>query len=366
MCIQMASSFRKATKGKVPDVTGTRISVENSQLLISTGAPDFDSVIVEDPSGSYAKLLSKLFLAEGIAVGHPLFVASKTMDPGQLVREMPSPVSNTSHEKIKIPQEPEKDSDLKIAWRYQNIPTTGQESRLPTLQFGHHFDLSRTVDPEIIQVSKPTLWSDIDTKIESKYEHLPAFYSSLLSSINETISVQSCWVSGPAKPADQQRPHTVLRLVIHSLGSPQWTQEASHLPAMLYAIRAIVRAACAVCLITLPAHLLEDVVVARCCHLADYCVQPSPAHHIEGKVAPLLSGMDGVFRILHLAAINTLMPFKPATLDLGFKVRRKKFSIEKLQLPPELTESAEREQDDVGAPSGVVGCGSARSTKLDF
>lgn len=41
----MASSFRKATKSKAPDIVGTRISVENSQLLVSTGAPAFDAVI---------------------------------------------------------------------------------------------------------------------------------------------------------------------------------------------------------------------------------------------------------------------------------------------------------------------------------
>jgi hypothetical protein len=48
----------------------------------------FFIIIEEDPSGSYAKLMAKLFLAEGVAVGHPLFVASQDMDPAQMVNTL--------------------------------------------------------------------------------------------------------------------------------------------------------------------------------------------------------------------------------------------------------------------------------------
>jgi hypothetical protein len=41
----MSGGFKKNIRIKAPDIVGTKISVENAQLLVSTGAPDFDSVI---------------------------------------------------------------------------------------------------------------------------------------------------------------------------------------------------------------------------------------------------------------------------------------------------------------------------------
>lgn len=121
--------------------------------------------------------------------------------------------------------------------------------------------------------------------------------------------------------------------------------------------------------------------------MSDYCIYPQPAVHVDGKVNPLLTGHNGVFKILKLPVINSLAPYKPETFDLGFKVRRKKFCIEvcnyyifaskiiighhirqKLQLPPEIAESEEREQDDIVGPKvrNDLGCGSASNKKLDF
>lgn len=62
--------------------------------------------------------------------------------------------------------------------------------------------------------------------------------------------------------------------------------------------------------------------------MSDYCIYPQPAVHVDGKVNPLLTGHNGVFKILKLPVINSLAPYKPETFDLGFKVRRKKFCIE--------------------------------------
>lgn len=53
----MSGGFKKNIRIKAPDIVGTKISVENAQLLVSTGAPDFDSVIGMQ---SYAKLFTML------------------------------------------------------------------------------------------------------------------------------------------------------------------------------------------------------------------------------------------------------------------------------------------------------------------
>lgn len=49
---------------------------------------------------------------------------------------------------------------------------------------------------------------------------------------------------------------------------------------------------------------------------------------------PLFKDYHGLLHITKLTALNSLVPFVPPSLDLAFKLRRKKFIIEKLHLPP--------------------------------
>jgi elongator complex protein 4 len=80
---------------------------------------------------------------------------------------------------------------------------------------------------------------------------------------------------------------------------------------------------------------------------------------------PAFKEYNGLLNIRKIAAVNTLAPFTPETRDLAFKLRRKKFIIEKLHLPPELQEASEqqREINDI-VPS--LSCGSASRNKLNF
>ena len=50
--------------------------------------------------------------------------------------------------------------------------------------------------------------------------------------------------------------------------------------------------------------------------------------------------------------MNSLTRFTPSTFDLAFKLRRKRFTVEKLHLPPDLAETAEREQDETSQSKG--------------
>jgi hypothetical protein len=75
---------------------------------------------------------------------------------------LPPPVSSSASEdsaKSKAPQE----TDLKIAWRYQHLPS-GQEAISSPLQFGHHFHLSKKLGPDGAQTVNATLWSGEQTK----------------------------------------------------------------------------------------------------------------------------------------------------------------------------------------------------------
>ena len=51
----------------------------------------------------------------------------------------------------------------------------------------------------------------------------------------------------------------LLRIAILSLGSPLWAQNSSDLPLFCYCLRAMLRSAYAVCLITVPSHLCQVI-----------------------------------------------------------------------------------------------------------
>jgi hypothetical protein len=44
----LQTSFQKKTKSKVPYIPGSRPSIQNAQLLISSGVPSFDYVMGND------------------------------------------------------------------------------------------------------------------------------------------------------------------------------------------------------------------------------------------------------------------------------------------------------------------------------
>ncbi|XP_076626191.1 elongator complex protein 4 isoform X2 [Colletes latitarsis] len=74
---------------RFPFIPGTKPSIKNSQLLISTGIPSLDHIIggglpigslfliEEDRYGIYARVMLKYFMAEGVVTSQPLLVGSK-------------------------------------------------------------------------------------------------------------------------------------------------------------------------------------------------------------------------------------------------------------------------------------------------
>ncbi|KTG37015.1 hypothetical protein cypCar_00040618, partial [Cyprinus carpio] len=124
---------------KLVSIPGTRPSVQNGQLLVSSGVSSLDYVIggglavgtlllvEEDCYDSYSRMLLKYFLAEGVVCGHELFLASARDHPDEIMQELPSPiVDDVAGMKISEgqsqPSDPENPDTMKIAWRYQNQP----------------------------------------------------------------------------------------------------------------------------------------------------------------------------------------------------------------------------------------------------
>nr|AAX26376.1 unknown [Schistosoma japonicum] len=80
-------------------MNGVKRSFKLSTFLISTGIPSFDEL-----------------LAEGILSGHSVFYgATETLD--RLLRKLPDNITP-------VDEVNEETTDLKIAWRYQNVSNT--------------------------------------------------------------------------------------------------------------------------------------------------------------------------------------------------------------------------------------------------
>ncbi|XP_047023046.1 elongator complex protein 4 [Helicoverpa zea] len=368
------SSFHKTSDSRVT-IGGTK--VKNSLPIISSGIPSLDHVIggglpvgsifavEEDVLANYSKILLKYFLAEGVACKHDILIASADDNPENIAKELPLPTT--------IPQDDEITSTagdidkMKIAWRYEGLSQV--ESSFGTnTNFGHHFDLSKHIDANTIDNCNIKYCNlDIDSKKVNGFKN--SLYHNLLSSIKELVSKEE-YQSSVKKNSN------ILRIGIHSLGSPVWMamdcdDEASasygqDLIKFMYCLRVLLRDSNAVAFITIPAHLFDDDhIMKRLLYSIDNAVRIESFAGSSRETNPVYKDYHGLFHITKLSAIYSLVPFVPPSLDMAFKLKRKKFVIEKLHLPPELQETKEREQDDItGVPN--VNCGGFKKKDIEF
>ncbi|XP_026747020.1 elongator complex protein 4 [Trichoplusia ni] len=368
------SSFHKTSDSRVT-ITGTKI--KNSLPIISSGIPSLDYVIggglpagsifavEEDVLANYSRILLKYFLAEGVACKHDLFIASADENPEDISKELPLPTT--------IPQ----DDDLaptaagidkmKIAWRYEGLSQV-ESSFGSTTNFGHHFDLSKHIEADTIKNCNIN-YCKLEMEKGGANGFKNTLYHKLLTSIQELISKEEY-------QSNVKTTSNILRIGIHSLGSPTWMamdcdDDASgtfgqDLIKFMYCLRVIVRDTNAVVFVTIPAHLFDDDhIMKRLLYSVDNAVRIESFAGSSRETNPVYKDYHGLFHITKLSAIYSLVPFVPPSLDMAFKLKRKKFVIEKLHLPPELEETKEREQDDItGVPK--VNCGGFKKKDIEF
>uniref|UniRef100_A0A2K5QB65 Elongator complex protein 4 n=1 Tax=Cebus imitator TaxID=2715852 RepID=A0A2K5QB65_CEBIM len=338
---------------RLVSITGTRPSVRNGQLLVSTGLPALDQLlggglavgtvllIEEDKYNIYSSLLFKYFLAEGIVNGHTLLVASANEDPANILQELPAPLLDDNCKKefdedVYNRKTPESNIKMKIAWRYQLLPKMEQIGPVSSSRFGHYYDASKRIPQELIEASK---WHGffLPEKIPSTLKVEPCSlthgYIKLLQFIQNIIYEEGFDGSNP-----QKKQKNILRIGIQNLGSPLWGDDicctengdSSHsLTKFLYVLRGLLRTSLSVCIITMPTHLIQNkAVIAHITNLSDIVVGLESFIGSERETNPLYKDYHGLIHIRQIPRLNNLVCDESDVKDLGFKLKRKLFTIE--------------------------------------
>ncbi|KAF7728843.1 Elongator subunit elp4 [Apophysomyces ossiformis] len=379
-------SFKRRNVDQQPKLPpGSRLSAYNGQLLISTGVPSLDDIlggglpvgtvllVKEDRATSYAQLLLKYFLAQGIASGHNCALASRDDDPEELLRNLmwlANAAEPDDDDDVEATKASRSDNDrMKIAWRYSHLkkfgssirassPTTtttatSTKTTTPTTEttttpkpastdpppYCSLFDLTKRIPQDILDEARTTI---IDRSTEFEMDDSDD-YGTLLDDIRQVV-VKGGFSSAIAMPPNT--PRNALRIGIHSLASPSWRCKSAYdVYKFFHALRGLLRFSFGAALVTIPAYLYDNPsFIRRIEHMVDGVIgiesfAGSPVHND----APYTQNYHGFFHVDKLPVLNSLLP--PSTKlsvlsgggsnDLAFKLRRKRFTIETFHLPPE-------------------------------
>lgn len=301
-------------------------------------------LIEEDRFCNYSRVLSKYFLAEAVVKKHGIFFASLEDRPSQFLHAVPRPVKEAETTK-----ETTDNNDMRIAFMYNQLPKV--DSEIPaSSNSATNYDLSTSItDKEL---------SALDITYHEEKDHL-------IPSL-KNVAKQEIY-----SKRESAQEHNLLRICINSYGSPLWYSDANFgrsLLTTLVELKAIMRNIYGVCFITIPWRLLyhfDSHLMDHIRNLVDISIEIESFAASEKETNPVFKDYHGLLHIRKLNALDTFAAFCPETLDLAFKLKRKRFVIEKLHLPPEL----ENEESQAKLPT--MGCSSSggssgRNNLLDF
>ncbi|XP_076003074.1 elongator complex protein 4 isoform X2 [Genypterus blacodes] len=327
-------------------------------------------------------MILKYFLAEGVVCRHELFVAAAQDHPNDILQELPDPILDDiafpkPMEQHRPSFEPQDNLDaMQIAWRYQNLPKV-QSALASSSRFGHYYDVSKTMEPEIRLTAKCHRFYAPEHHTKSSPTHSPMLesYSALLKSLQDVIQREGFDVAAPMSNS-----RNILRIGLHSLGSALWgddlccrdnpTQRHA-LTNFLYGLRALLRSSLSVAVVTLPSHLIQNTALMdSITRLCDNAIALESFKGSERETNPLYKDYHGLLHVRQVPHLNCLSSQLPDHKDLAFKLKRKQFTIERLHLPPDLSERVSRVSrgELAGAAMAGSGCGSGSSGNkhLDF
>jgi elongator complex protein 4 len=257
---------------------------------------------------------------------------------------------------------------MSIAWRYRKSGQVNTEvGSQPSGGLGRDFDVSKSVTPEqlagtsVLAIDLRTCCRDGDpaTDVLCGIADLLPAHAAVLTEV--TAWLKEFAVERPTASGEQRK---VARVVVESLGSPLWPSVGPELVStvrLLHRLRAMVRQSFAVLLVTMPCATVAPDVLRRTVHLSDTAVRLEAFAGTPNENSSVLKDYHGFVHVLKLPRLNTLTCFYPDTLDLAFKLRRKKFVIERIHLPPDMSETVSRTQG--AAPKHAAAAASSSATR---
>uniref|UniRef100_A0A8C6ZDL7 Elongator complex protein 4 n=1 Tax=Nothoprocta perdicaria TaxID=30464 RepID=A0A8C6ZDL7_NOTPE len=346
-----APSFqRKGPPGgsRLAAIAGTRPAVRHGQLLLSTGLPSLDSVLgwcgagsEEDKYGVYSHLLFKYFLAEGVVCGHDLFVASAKELPTSILKELPAPLLDNCRNEVgeEAAAVKSEDDSMQIAWRYQNLPKMEVNFDISLVSV-RIFSLYVTLSARKLKFCVFFLNIAISSILKCVVKHfllansnMNCGYARLLQSIQKIIYQEGFDGSHP-----QKKQKNILRIGIQSLGSMLWDDDicctenpenAHSITKFLYVLRGLLRKSLSACIITVPAHLIQNkAIMERVTNLSDVVVGLESFIGSERETNPLYKDYHGLIHVRQIPRLNCLICDVSDTKDLAFRLKRKQFTIE--------------------------------------
>ncbi|KAJ3257902.1 Elongator subunit elp4 [Boothiomyces macroporosus] len=379
------SGFRRTSTRVRNAPPGTRASTHNGQILTSTGVASFDEilgggiplgrtlVVKQDRYTGYSNLLMKYFIAEGIELSHDVTYITLDSNPEDFILELPATVENKAATEIEedsdyVPSKqtlsgrnmgalrtPGRNSDkMSIAWRYQSLPKVSESftnSSKTMSTYCHTFDLTKQIDKSTLAKANISL---INRETVESAEQGSNSYEKLLSLLKTQLL-------------------QILRVGINSIGSINWDDgdSISEMYKFFYNLRRLVRGTNIVVFLTLPEYFYQSEngknyssIIKRVEFAVDAAIEvESFAGSTKFFDANYTSDYHGLIHPVHIFRINSLIESTRLSNvqlhSLGFKVRRKRFSIEPFVLPPE-------DSDKSSKPNPSTSCGTTGSNPLDF
>ncbi|POY73706.1 hypothetical protein BMF94_3243 [Rhodotorula taiwanensis] len=310
------SSFRRRTT--VQPIAGTRPSPYNAAPLLSTGLTSIDdllggglplstSLLIEsDSPTTYAELLLRYWIAQGLECGQEVVVVASGLDGGpqaivEALMEVDGgrPVNEStvgmSRQDVQEDEEEKRQEEalkeqMKIAFRYEGLKQhqTTIEASVQANANGAHcsvFDLTQT---RKLSDSDRALLHLIDVDDLSSSSSMPSPYEDLYRRIEQIVEER-----GVRQSSDPAAPRKALRIALSGFGGPLWgSAPSAALYSFLHRLRHLLRQAHASCVTTFPGYL--------------YSSHTSSSAPLSPLLTRLSHASDGVLRLSSFAASPTL------------------------------------------------------------
>lgn len=151
-------------------------------------------------------------------------------------------------------------SDMRIAWRYNALPSIDLDVKSTT-----YFDSSKKIDGEMLAKSDIEIFKENDKTVDisTKTPFRNPNYSQILFNLKNKLT--SSKFSIDDMTASNENDKNLLRISISSLGSPIWYDNGfqEDVCLFLFYLKALIRTSLAVGFITIPSHLFKYLVSKR-------------------------------------------------------------------------------------------------------